>query len=1036
MSDRLAAADPPTVQIQLLGGFRVVAGGQVVADTTWRLRKARALVKLLALAPDARLTRDQILEYLWPDLERAAADNNLRGALLVARRALAPAGAIVARDGTLTLRAVAPVTLQIDSVAFEYAAEAAQRTGDLAAYTRALDRYQGELLPEDRYEDWTLAPRERLRERYLTLLGALAARHEATGDWSGAIVALQRVVQAEPAHEAAQLGLMRLFASAGQRTRALAQWDALVVALRRDLDTTPTAAARSLRDEIVAGRFPPANPVDGGAGAARDRGNLPLPLTALIGREGALVAVKEALAGTRLVSLVGAGGSGKTRLALAVATDLLAVYPGGVWLVELATLDDPALVPQAVATALGVRAGPGQALAAALAGALRDRRLLLVLDNAEHLRAACADLAASLLAAGPGLRVLTTSQVAFGVPGETVWRIPSLDVPHGEAGAGPGRALAAIAASPAVRLFVERARSRHPAFALTAANAAAVAEICRRLDGIPLALELAAARVAVLPVAALAARLDDALTLLADGGRSGPPRHRTLRATLDWSHALLTVDQQRLFARLGLFVGGGTLAAIEAICGVAGAAGAAVEAGTEMGTAMGAGAALLDDLGDLIAHSLVAVVHDDVGARYELPEATRQYAIARLAAAPDLAAMRARHADHYAALALGAETGFTGAEHPRWVQFYRQERGNLRAALASFAARDEPARGLLLAAELWRYWDLRGEHAEGRRWFARFLAQADTVGQAPPPQAYALALFAAARLAYEQGDATEALAWATRLLSVARASATIDAAPALTLLGHLAHAGGDWLAARTAYDDALALRRAAGNSRGVLITLNSLASSALALGDYAAAVAAGEEALLLAQASGDQETRIMTLIALGTIARERQHCAVATAYYDEALALARAFAVPFSLAAALTARADLATTAGDTARARVWLREAIVTLARHDRLPILRDHLEKCARLAAACDQPALALHLGGAASALGDTLGFVPPPYLRERLAALLATGRGAPGWPAPPPPPSLKPWPSSTPRPDPSSRTPTIVSAAVVFRRQLTRS
>jgi predicted ATPase/DNA-binding SARP family transcriptional activator len=971
--------DPPpdtTLQLHLLGGFRVVAAGYMVPDDAWRLRKARALVKLLALAPDTRLMREEIRELLWPDLDPAAADNNLRGALLVARRALAPAGAIIARAGTLALHTATGITLQIDSVAFEHAAHAARRTRDAGAYAHALDLYVGELLPEDRYEDWTLAPRERLRALSLTLLGELAALHEAAGDWSGAIVALQRVILAEPSYEEAHTGLMRLFASAGQRTRALAQWDTLVSALQRDLDTTPSAAAHGLREEIAAGRFPPVTPQANGARPGRDRGNLPLPLTALIGREVALVAVKEALAGARLVTLVGAGGSGKTRLALAAATDLLAVYPDGVWLVELATLDDPALVPQAIATALGVRAGLGRTLLEALAEALRERTLLLVLDNAEHLRAACATIAASLLAVSPGLRVLTTSRVPLGVPGETVWRVPTLDVPHEEAGAGP-HTLAAIAASPAVRLFVERARSRQPAFALTAANAAAVAAICRRLDGIPLALELAAARVAVLPVAVLESRLDDALALLDDGGRAGLPRHRTLRATLDWSHDLLSPAQQRLFAHLGLFVGGSTLAAIEAVSG------ATATAATT----------LLNDLGELIAHSLVAVIDDDTGVRYALPEATRQYAVARLAAAPDLATMRARHADYYAALALGAEEGFVGAEHQRWVQFYAQERGNLRAALAWFATCADPAPGLRLAAQLWRYWDLRGEHAEGRRWCAHFLTQVDARGQTLPPETAALALFAVARLAYEQGDAAETLIWATRLLQVARADATIDAAPALTLLGHLAHARGDWPAARAAYSESLALRRATGNDRGILISLSSLVSSALAMGDYAAAEAAGAETLHLAQGSGDQETRILTLIALGTIARERQRPAEAVAYYDEALTLARALAVPFSLAAALAVRADLATTEGDITHARVWLREAIATLARHDRLPILRDHLEKCAQLAAACGQYTVVLHLGGAASALGDTLGFVPPPALRERDAALLAAARAALG-------------------------------------------
>ena len=360
-----------------------------------------------------------------------------------------------------------------------------------------------------------------------------------------------------------------------------------------------------------------------------------------------------------LLTLTGAGGMGKTRLALQVAADALEQYSDGVWLAGLGALADPALVPQAVASVLGVREEPGRPLAATLAAHLRGQRLLLVLDNCEHLLDACARLADALLQACPDLRILATSRAALGLAGETVWRVPSLPVPAagGEDGAPPAGIrdavpdAAGLARYAAVRLFCERAAAVRPGFALTAASGAAVAQVCARLDGIPLAIELAAARVRVLPPRQLLARLDDRFRLLTGGSRTALPRQQTLRATVEWSYALLDDAERRLFARLAVFAGGFPLEAAEA-----------VGADTD-----GVGIAppeVLELLTRLVDGSLVeAEAQPDGTARFRLLETLREYARERLAASGEAAALHERHRGPLPGTGRGGAGG-AGAARP------------------------------------------------------------------------------------------------------------------------------------------------------------------------------------------------------------------------------------------------------------------------------------------------------------------------------------------------------------------------------------
>jgi predicted ATPase len=431
-------------------------------------------------------------------------------------------------------------------------------------------------LPEDRYEEWAEGGREELRRTYLALLVELAGIYEERAEYDGeraeydsAIEALGKVVAQEPTNEEAHVGLMRLHAFCGRTGEALKHYERLSEALSRELGTEPNASTRALREQIAAGAFPPPpNTPPGGlpTEAHADAGthNLPTQRTSFVGRERELVEVKRALAMTGLITLTGAAGSGKTRLALQVARDLVGLYPGGVWLVGFAPLSEASLVPQAVAEVLGVREHPGRSLTERIADTLRqeeEEETLLVFDNCEHLVDVCARLVDALLARCPRLRLLATSRQPLGVECEVVWRVPSLSAPATDRLPVAGE----LTRYDAVRLFLDRARLRQPGFDLTPENASAVAEVSRKLEGMPLAIELATARIGVLTVGQISERLEDPLGLLSAGPRSAAQRQQTMGATLEWSHDLLEEAERKLFRRLSVFAGGFTLEAAEAV---------------------------------------------------------------------------------------------------------------------------------------------------------------------------------------------------------------------------------------------------------------------------------------------------------------------------------------------------------------------------------------------------------------------------------------------------------------------------------------
>jgi predicted ATPase/DNA-binding SARP family transcriptional activator/DNA-binding CsgD family transcriptional regulator/Tfp pilus assembly protein PilF len=989
---------PEGVRVWMLGGFRVSVGtDRTIEQGDWRLRKAASLVKLLALAPGHRLHREQAVDLLWPEMARTATANNLRQALHVARKTLDPdlkvASGYVSPEGE-SLVLCPKGNLWVDAEAFEEAASSARRSRDPAAYGAALELYAGELLPADRYEEWTEERRLELGQLRLALLVELAGLCEERGEHERGIEALRRVLLQEPAREEAHASLMRLYALAGRRQEAILQYERLSESLFRELGTEPTAESDRLHDEIRWGRFPAATSPYRGAPSEEfaDFGshNLPSSLTSFVGRERELVEIRRLLAMGRMLTLTGAGGSGKTRLAVEVARGLVGSYPDGAWLVELAPLSDPDLVPRAVAgtvaKAVEVRERPGEPLLEALLEALGDKELLLVLDNCEHLPEAVARTGEAILHSCPRLRVLATSREPLGIRGEVLWQVGPLSLPDAaRGGRDGGTTVEGLMRSEAVRLFVDRARLKLPDFALTEENAPQVAAVCRKLDGIPLAIELATARIGSLVVEQVAQRLEASLDFLKGASRTAEARQRTLRATIDWGYDLLSGEEQSFFRRLSAFSGGWTLEEAEAVC---------------TGGAIG-WEDVLDLLGGLVDKSLVVVGTGTGGAlRYRMLEPIRRYAGEKLAQSEDAEGVKDRHADFFLALAEEAEPELGGSRQGAWLDRLEGEHDNLRAALSWLLARRWPEPAVRMGAALWRFWFTRGHLSEGTGWLERVLSE----GEPRPSPARAKALEGLGWLLQFLGEYARARATYEEMLELSRASGDkADATTALNSLGTVAAQQGDPERAREYLRENLEaledLEEEIGTTATTLKRFHALALLGyLAIteeGDYARGATLWEESLALARKAGDTDRIRNTLSNLGYAEVLRGNHDKARAHCEEALALAQDLgdAGTGSIASTLVNLGLAALGQGENERARQLFEEALLLGRGAGRKPQIIDTLEGMASLAAIAGEATRAARLWGAAEAARGATGIALSPAERAFHEPYLAPARSRVG-------------------------------------------
>jgi len=658
--------------------------------------------------------------------------------------------------------------------------------------------------------------------------------------------------------------------------------------------------------------------------------NLPQQATNFIGRDKELQDLRRLLAKTRLLTLSGSGGCGKTRLCLQVAADSLEQFPDGLWLVELAPLTEPSLVPKTVATMLGLKEEANKATTQTLAEYLRDKRLLLLLDNCEHLLDGCARLSDALLRHAVHLKVLASSREALLISGEQVYRVPSLSLPGREQAHTPQT----LSRYESVQLFTDRALLVRSDFQVTAENASALASVCCHLDGIPLAIELAAARVRSLSINEIDNKLDQRFRLLTGGSRTALPRQQTLRALIDWSYDLLGVTEQALFQRLSVFAGGWTLAAAEQVC-----SDETVDRET-----------VLELLTSLVDKSLVLAEERDGATRYRLLETVRQYARETLTESGGEAHWRDRHLAYFLALTQGIEPLLKGPDVQLGLNQLETEHDNLRLALDwAESGRGDSVAGLQIAAALWWFWEMRGHLREGRRRLSGLLAAAPD---------------------------TEALAIRAKALRGA---------------GALARAQADYPAAEALHRESLAIRRELGDRGGIALALGSLGVVANERGNYDAARALQEESLAIQRDLGDRASVAMILNNLGEVAYHQGDHVIARARLEESLAIYRELGNPWGISLSMELLGKIASAEGDTEQALTLLRRSLLVRRELGNPSGIIWSLEGLAYVTVSFGVPERAARIWGSAEHLREEIGTPMSPAQRLHYDSHVASARVA---------------------------------------------
>ena len=889
-------------EFRVLGPIEVAGNGQL-ADLGG-LRE-RTLLACLVLSANRIVSADRLADDLWSGRPPPHSAATLRVYIARLRRSLGGAASALVTQPPGYRLGIAPADLDAEcflSMAGRGRAQLAAGQPEDAAATlcTALALWRGQALSDVADLAFAQADIRRLEEARLTALEDRIDADLGCGRHVAVVAELDGLTARHPLRERLCGLQIRALYRCGRQGDALGSFERLRARLARELGIDPTPELRRLHEALlrqdpglswrpaaprpvaagadarVAGADarvaggPPAGLSAGQAlrgAAARDEpgGRLPAEATTFIGREAALERIGALLGQSRLVTLTGPSGSGKSRLALRAAAGLSPRFADGARFIQLASVPKPELVLSAVASALSVREGPDRPLLDVITLQFRDREALLVLDNCEHLLAPAAEVAGTLLAGCPAMRILVTSQVRLRVSGEAIWQVPPLSVPA----AGGIDAVAALR-SESVRLFCDRARLARPGFTLTAANVAAVAELCRRLDGMPLAIELAGARADVLTAGQLTARLDDRFRWLTGGSRTGLPRHQTLRAALEWSHDLLTEAEQACFRRLTVFAGSCTIDAAEVVC-----------AGGELPEN-----SVLAAVTALAERSLLTTAEHLGSMRYGMLESVRQYARMRLDEAGELALLSGALAAW--ALDLVRQADLDGPDQGAWLDLIAADHDNLIAALEwSLSAVRSQAAGsaLALAAGLAPFWKVRGYLNPGRRWLDDALAAA---GPDADPRARAEALDGAGLLAAacaehdaQRGYQHESLAIWRRLGQPASIAGT------LADLGSAAHTRAEYGAAQQMFGEALTLARSAGDPIGVARSLSGLGVLALHTDDLTTATGYFTEAIARFAEAGDLRRATLVLGNLGVVAINQGDFKLAAARLGEHLANAR-----------------------------------------------------------------------------------------------------------------------------------------------------
>ncbi len=1034
--------------LRLFGAFEARADGQPLPAL--RTVKGKYLLALLALRAGQDVSRQWLAENLWPDSE--APSDSLRQALSDLRAKMGTQAVRLETPAKSTLRLNCE-NAEIDALAFDKAI----KRGDAEGLRQAVAWYRGDLL-EGASEVWILGEREARRQAYLKALETLAAYAHVDGDLQGEIAYLRRALACDPCREAATRNVMEALAKAGEPQAALETYHRLRQRLLDEGNIAPEATTQAAYGHIrqqaikaqnqaksgieksqdVSAAFAPKEGVHSSAPSSFEAlpfasmGNMPVALTSLIGRDDLLREVKARLLTHRLVTLAGTGGVGKTRLAIQAARELqespLALpaplsmnlpdcpntqhptpntqqrhfqesFEDGIWFADLSTVTASAPVVQHIAALFQIRAEPGISLAQALNMALQSRRMLLVLDNCETCLQECATTAQELLRACPYLHLLATSRQRLGLISESVFAVEPLAVLADDSpemiGSDFAADFAASANSPAAQLFTTRAQSVSNHFALTPQNVSAVAEICRRLDGLPLALELAASLIEMLTPQEIVTHLNQRFDMLTDTPSTRPRRHQSLRAVIASSVDLLTEPERALLRRLSVFTGGWTLEAAQQINDERGMMNDELKSHSSLITHHSS----FGLLRSLVAKSLVVAEEANGQMRYRMLETIGEYAREMLAEAGEEEAMRVRHLDWMTQVAQQAERELTGPGQSVWLERLEAETGNLRYALDwAETQADCRRRGLLLANALGRWWQIRGYFTEGRERLRRLLDAPETqefdACRANGWNWFALLSVFACELAEAETACDEALEIWKALngepLKVHNVSATINyqlstincagngAAGALGIRGIIAANKGDYEGAQQWYRQSLEGARAAGDRAGEAGTLGYLGINAVNQGYYEEAKQYYEASLRLRREMNDTWGIAASLNNLGQLARKNRQPELARNLLTEALMLRRQLRDRRNMGITLNILGLIAWEQGDQRNAAAYFLEATELFAQLGDRRNLAYALESWARMAVSTNEPELAVQFYEGAQRLRQEI--KSPLHLKEQ--------------------------------------------------------
>jgi predicted ATPase/DNA-binding SARP family transcriptional activator len=854
------------LRIQLLDEFRLLMDGRLPIS----LNKPRqqALLAYLLLHRHAPQPRQQVAFCFWPDSTEGQAYTNLRKLYFQLRQALPQADCFLVADSqTIGWDATAPYTLDVAELDEALDHLEASETPDLALVEQVMKLYRGELLPNC-FDDWILPLRRSLHERVVNTLEKAIDGLEVQQEYEAGLRCAEHLLRLDPLHELTYRRLIRLRALKGDRAGALRVYHECVNVLQRELAVEPSAETQHAYKQVLKQEVSAPAQATEPTPAALPKGphsNLPADLTPFIGREQEVAAVRALLqrAEVRLVTLTGPGGTGKTRLGLTVAAKLLDEFNDGVFFVSLGRITDPTLVVSTISQVLGLHEAGDRPLMETLHDYLRDKQLLLVLDNFEQLLSA-ASLVTAILTAARALKVIVTSRAPLRVQGEREYAVPPLAVPDPQQRSNVN----ALAQYEAVRLFIQRAQDVKTDFVVTGENAQTVAEICARLDGLPLAIELAAARSKLLTPQALLQRLSSRLQLLTSGARDLPARQQTLRNSIDWSYRLLEPAEQILLSRLVVFVGGCTLEAAESVCNANGDLDGAV----------------FERIASLLDKNLLRREDGPEGEpRFGMLETIREYALERLEESGEGETLRRQHAAYFVAHTRALTPDTHHVDYKSRLERLAWEHDNVRAALQWSIDHREAEMCVRFAETLWGFWFVRGFITEGRRWLEAILE----VCQVLPPAMREPALVGAGELARAQGDYPSAQLLHQECLAIHQELGNKRGiARSFHDLAQVAMAQGDLQQALELSEESVRLRRELGAKAGINHALNALGEVLRFLGEYPRARQVHEECLAMARELGNLEAIYIALCSLGHIARRQQEYTQAVLWLQEGLILA------------------------------------------------------------------------------------------------------------------------------------------------------